>query len=89
MANLILPIGQETSLAVGIAQSTTVGKATVVRVLSTAGAAVVVRTDGTDGSIIGSFTTLNNSADLVQKHASDFIHVTGNAVKVSKVGFTN
>lgn len=84
----ILPLGEKASLAVGTGNSTTVGNATVVRVLSTAGAAVVVRTEN-DGTVIGSFTTLNNSVDLVEKNASDKIYVTGNAVEVSKVGFTN
>ena len=84
----ILPLGAKAALATGDSNATTVGNATVVRVLSTAGAAVVVRTDSSD-NVIGSFTTLNNSADLVEKNASDKIYVTGNAVEVSKVGFTN
>jgi hypothetical protein len=49
---------------------------------------VVVRTDSSN-AIIGSFTTVNGTADLVEKNASDKIYVTGNAVEVSKVGFTN
>mgnify|MGYP001392884936 CR=1 FL=1 len=64
----ILPLGEKAALAVGVGNSTTVGNATVVRVLSTGGAAVVVRTDSS-GAIIGSFTTLNNSAELVEKNA--------------------
>ena len=84
----ILPLAAKAALAVGSGNATTVDNATVVRILSTAGAAVVVRTDS-DDNVIGSFTTLNNSADLVEKNASDKIYVTGNAVEVSKVGFTN
>ena len=84
----ILPLAAKAALAVGSGNATTVDNATVVRVLSTAGAAVVVRTDS-DDNVIGSYTTLNNSADLVEKNASDKIYVTGNAVEVSKVGFTN
>ena len=64
------------------------GNATVVRVLSNAGAALVVRTDS-DDNIIGSYTSVSGAADLVEKNASDKIYVTGNAVEVSKVGFTN
>ena len=41
----ILPLGEKATIAVGVGNSTTVGNATVVRVLSTGGAAVVVRTD--------------------------------------------
>ena len=84
----ILPLGAKAALATGDTNATTVGNATVVRVLSTAGAAVVVRTDS-DDNVIGSFTTLNNSEVLVEKNASDKIYVTGNAVEGSKVGFTN
>ena len=84
----ILPLAAKAALAVGSGNATTVDNATVVRILSTAGAAVVVRTDS-DDNVIGSFTTLNNSEVLVEKNASDKIYVTGNAVEVSKVGFTN
>ncbi len=84
----ILPLAAKAALATGAGNATTVDNATVVRVLSTGGAAVVVRTDS-DDNVIGSYTTLNNSADLVEKNASDKIYVTGNAVEVSKVGFTN
>ena len=84
----ILPLGAKAALATGDSNATTVGNATVVRVLSNAGAAVVVRIDS-DDNVIGSFTTVNGTADLVEKNASDKIYVTGNAVEVSKVGFTN
>ena len=84
----ILPLGAKAALSTGDSNATTVGNATVVRVLSTAGAAVVVRTDS-DDNVIGSFTSVSGAADLVEKNASDKIYVTGNAVEVSKVGFTN
>ena len=84
----ILPLGEKAALAAGSGNATTVGNATVVRVLSNGGAALVVRTDSSD-TIIGSFTSVNGTADLVEKNASDKIYVTGNAVQVSKVGFTN
>ena len=84
----ILPLAELASLAVGSGNATNVDKATVVRVLSNAGAALVFRTDS-DDNIIGSFTSVSGAADLVEKNASDKIYVTGNAVEVSKVGFTN
>tara|TARA_B100000214_G_scaffold277116_1_gene206986 strand:- start:27 stop:290 length:264 start_codon:yes stop_codon:yes gene_type:complete len=84
----ILPLGEKAALATGSGNATTVGNATVVRVLSNGGAALVFRTDS-DDNVIGSFTTVNGTADLVEKNASDKIYVTGNAVEVSKVGFTN
>ena len=84
----ILPLGQKATLAAGSGNATTVGNASVVRVLSNAGAALVVRTDS-DDNIIGSYTSVSGAADLVEKNASDKIYVTGNSVEVSKVGFTN
>ena len=84
----ILPLGEKAALAAGSGNATTVGNATVVRVLSNGGAALVVRTDSSD-TIIGSFTSVYGFAVLVEKNASDKIYVTGNAVEVSKVGFTN
>ena len=56
----ILPLGQKASLAAGSGNATTVGNATVVRVLSNAGAALVVRTDS-DDNIIGSYTSVSLS----------------------------
>ena len=74
-------------LSAGSNNATTVGNATVVRIVATAGVVVVFRTDS-DGTIIGSFTQLNNSVELVEKNASDKIYVTGAAVEVAKVGYT-
>tara|TARA_B100000927_G_scaffold269004_1_gene244159 strand:- start:2131 stop:2394 length:264 start_codon:yes stop_codon:yes gene_type:complete len=84
----LLPLAQKAALSTGSGQATDVDKATVVRVVATAGNAVVIRTDSS-GNIIGSFTQLNNTSELVEKNASDKIYVTGNAVEVAKVGFTN
>ena len=84
----ILPVGVKASLATGSGQATTVGNATVVRIVATAGNAVVFRTDSAD-AVIGSFTQLNNTVEYVEKHQKDKIYVTGNAVEVSAVGYTN
>jgi phosphosulfolactate phosphohydrolase-like enzyme len=84
----ILPVGEKAALAAGSGNATTVGNATVIRIVATAGNAVVVRTDSSD-TVIGSFTQLNNTVEYVEKYAPDKIYVTGNAVEVSAVGFTN
>ena len=88
MATRILPVGAEAPLAAGSGNATNVGGATVVRVLATAGSVVVFRTDEDDGAI-GSFTMMNNTAEMVEKYHSDKIYVTGAAVEVSAVGYTN
>ena len=84
----ILPVGEKVSLATGSGQATTVGNATVVRIVATAGNAVVVRTDSAD-AVIGSFTQLNNTVEYVEKQQKDKIYVTGSAVEISAVGYTN
>ena len=84
----VLPVGAKAALAAGSGSATTVGDATVVRIVATAGNAVVVRTDSAD-AVIGSFTQLNNTVEYVEKHQKDKIYVTGAAVEVSAVGYTN
>ena len=84
----ILPVGEKVALATGSSNKTTVGNATVVRIVATSGTAVVVRTDS-DDAVVGSFTQLNNTVEYVEKYAPDKIYVTGSAVEVSAVGFTN
>tara|TARA_A200000159_G_scaffold30985_1_gene27559 strand:- start:475 stop:738 length:264 start_codon:yes stop_codon:yes gene_type:complete len=83
----VLPLAAKAALAAGSSNATTVGNATVVRVVATAGVVVVFRTDSA-GVVIGSFTQLNNSVELVEKNATDKIYVTGAAVEVAKVGYT-
>ena len=60
----VLPLAAKAALSAGSNNATTVGNATVVRIVATAGVVVVFRTDS-DGTIIGSFTQLNNSVELV------------------------
>ena len=83
----VLPLAAKAALSAGSNNATTVGNATVVRVVATAGVVVVFRTDSSN-NVIGSFTQLNNSVELVEKNASDKIYVTGAAVEVAKVGYT-
>ena len=87
MASRILPLAEKASLTAGSSNATTVSNATVVRILTTSGNVVVFRTDSSN-AIIGSFTLLNNTSELVEKNSTDKIYVTGANVEVAKVGFT-
>ena len=87
MATRILPVGVEASLTAGSGNATNVGGATVVRVLATSGSVVVFRTDEQDVAI-GSYTMMNNTAEMVEKYHSDKIYVTGATVKIASVGNT-
>ena len=86
-ATRILPLAEKASLTAGSSNATTVSNATVVRILTTSGNVVVFRTDSSN-AIIGSFTLLNNTSELVEKNSTDKIYVTGANVEVAKVGFT-
>ena len=86
-ATRILPLAEKASLTAGSSNATTVSNATVVRILTTSGNVVVFRTDSSN-AIIGSFTLLNNTSELVEKNPTDKIYVTGANVEVAKVGFT-
>ena len=86
-ASRILPLAEKATLTAGSNNATTVSNATVVRVLATLGNAVVFRTDSSN-VIIGSFTLLNNTSELVEKNPTDKLYVTGSGVEVAKVGFT-
>ena len=83
----ILPVGEKVALAVGSSNKTTVGDSTVIRIVATAGSVVVFRTDENDVAI-GSFTMMNNTAEMVEKYHSDKIYVTGASVKIASVGNT-
>ena len=84
----ILPVGEKVALAAGSGNKTTVGDSTVIRIVATAGNVVVFRTDSAD-AVIGSFTQLNNTVEYVEKQQKDKIYVTGSAVEISAVGYTN
>ena len=83
----VFPLAAKAALSAGASNKTTVGNATVVRIVATAGVVVVFRLDS-DDNVIGSFTQLNNSVELVEKNPTDKIYVTGAAVEVAKVGYT-
>ena len=82
-------LGAEVIVAAGIANSTTVDKATVVRVLNDSGSDVVLHVQDSSFSGIGSITIPDGTSEQIQKNASDLIYGTGGALKVAKVGFTN
>ena len=80
--------GDEANLATGIGNSTTVGSATLVRVVNSSGGSVVVVVRNSELTGIGSITMLNNTSEFIEKAGSDLLHVLGGTVQVAKVGFT-
>jgi hypothetical protein len=41
------------------------------------------------GQIIGSFSMINNTSEIVEKNPTDEIFGTGGALKFTKLGYTN
>ena len=86
----ILPAGIEAPLAAGAGNASTVDNATVVRILNDSGSIVIVtRLDNDDATILGTFSMLNNTSEMVEKRPSEKLFVDGGNVKVAKVGYTN
>jgi hypothetical protein len=78
----------EADLAAGIGNSTTVGSATLVRVVNASGGSVVINLQNSAFTGIGSITMINNTTEIIEKTGSDLIYALGGTVKVSKIGFT-
>ena len=85
----LLVKGAETALTAGAGNATTCGTATVVRILNVSGSTVVVTVRDSTGQIIGSFSMINNTSEIVEKNPTDEIFGTGGALKFTKLGYTN
>ena len=81
---LIKVLAEETDLT----SATTVGSATVVRLLNNQAVIDQVIRKDSDSNIIGSFTLAANEVAYVEKVASDTLE-GGSNIKAAKVAFTN
>lgn len=85
----ILIAGSESTLTAGVGNSTTIGNATVVRVVNNnASTDVAIYVQDSSAVAIGSATILSSTSELIQKKPTDYIYALGGNVLVSKVGFT-
>ena len=85
----LLVKGTEADLTAGNSNATTCGSATVVRILNVSGSTVVVTVRDSTESIIGSFSMINNTSEIIEKNPTDEIFGTGGALKFTKLGYTN
>ena len=89
MARILLK-GNEVDIASGIGNSSTVGNATLVRVLNPTGTATTIHVTDPSGenaqSGIGSFTIQGNAVEYVEKQPTYTIYGEA-AIKAVKVGF--
>ena len=89
MSRILVSAG-ETSIAAGVANTTTVDSARFVRVVNDSGAKAIVYVVDANYSGIGSVTLLNNSVEAIEKHPEDGIYYTGSGnIRLARVGVTN
>ena len=90
MARIILK-GSELRIAAGVAASTNVGNATLVRVMNPTATAAVIHVQDpaalNEYSGIGTYTIAGSAVDFVEKQPTYTIH-SESAVYVTKVGFS-
>lgn len=91
MSSLIKILGEQSALPTLTGTATSFSSATVVRLVNTATAAdyvvTIVETQG--GSVIGSFTLMRATSELLQKLPGHCVYAANAAVLGAKVGFTN
>ena len=92
MSNNTLILSQEVVVGAGIGNSTTVSKATLVRVYNDSGGVNVIHVVDSAGdnkfSGIGSITVANGATEYIEKPAD--YNIYGKATfRAAKVGFTN
>tara|TARA_B100000003_G_C10646426_1_gene257239 strand:- start:51 stop:320 length:270 start_codon:yes stop_codon:yes gene_type:complete len=89
MSRILVSAG-ETSIAAGVANTTTVDSARFVRVVNDSGAKAIVYVVDANYSGIGSVTLLNNAVEIIEKHPEDGIYYTGSGnIRLARVGVTN
>ena len=87
MARISVSANEEV-IATGIG-TTTVSNGRFVRIVNTTGATAAVFVVDANSAGIGSFTMLNNTVEVVEKHREDKIYFLGTgALKVSRIGIT-
>ena len=89
MSRILVSAG-ETSIAAGVANTTTVDSARFVRIVNDSGAKAIVYVVDANYSGIGSVTLLNNAVETIEKHPEDGIYYTGSGnIRLARVGVTN
>jgi len=90
MSRLLIK-GAESALPTGSGTASTFDSATVVRVVNTSESSdhLVTVVEGADGPVVGSFTLVRATSELIEKQNSHAIFAANSAVRGSKVGYTN
>tara|TARA_R100001015_G_C4608410_1_gene163613 strand:+ start:1128 stop:1400 length:273 start_codon:yes stop_codon:yes gene_type:complete len=90
MSRLLIK-GAESALPTGSGTASTFDSATVVRVVNTSESSdhVVTVVESAGGTVVGSFTLVRATSELIEKQNSHAIFAENTAVRGSKVGYTN
>lgn len=91
MANRIKVLGTEGALPTTTGTATSFTSATAVRLTNTASSAdyLVTVVEEQSGSVVGSFTILRQTSEILEKQSSHCVYAANAAVLGTKVGFTN
>ena len=91
MSTRIKILGQESALPTTTGAATSFSEATVVRLVNSSTSAdyAVTVVETQSGSVIGSFTLMRTTSELLEKLPTHCVYASNASVLGAKVGFTN
>ena len=90
MARLLIK-GTQAACPPGTGTASTFGNATMVRLVNTAAGAdhLVTVVEEQSGTVVGTFTIMRSTSEVVEKQSSHCIFAADAAVLGAKIGYTN
>ena len=87
----LLVKGTQAACPTGTGTASTFGNATVVRLVNTASGAdhLVTVVEAQNGAVVGTFTLMRSTSEVIEKQASHAIFAANAAVLGAQVGYTN
>ena len=87
----LLVKGTQAACPTGTGTASTFGNATVVRLVNTASGAdhLVTVVAAQNGAVVGTFTLMRSTSEVIEKQASHAIFAANAAVLGAQVGYTN
>ena len=87
----LLVKGTQAACPTGTGTASTFGNATVVRLVNTASGAdhLVTVVEAQNGAVVGTFTLMRSTSEVIEKQSSHAIFVANAAVLGAQVGYTN
>ena len=87
----LLVKGTQAACPTGTGTASTFGNATLVRLVNTAAGAdhLVTVVEAQNGAVVGTFTLMRSTSEVIEKQASHAIFAANAAVLGAQVGYTN